>query len=213
MQKHKTRIPALLLLLIFAVGPLAMAQEEPPTEQEPPVESPDRFVPTYALGDQILAINLGMFIPLFFYGGPSGVENTQLTLGGTGSLHWSAFLNNNMAVGIEGGGMFALTPNRRTLFMLPLMARYTYFFRAYPWEFPVHIGAGFNFSRLEENFKVDPIVKPGFSVLWNYNAEWAFGANFSYWWVPQVYRGPDPPSEDSRYGNFMDVTLSAVYHF
>lgn len=213
MQTHKDRILALLLLLLLGVTPFGVAQEEAPPEDAPPVEAPERFVPTYALGDQLLAINLGPFIPLFFYGGPDGVQDTQLSIGGTGSLHWSAFLNNNMAVGIEGGGMFALTPNNRTLFMLPLMARYTYFLRAYPWEFPLHLGAGINFSRLEENFKVDPILKPGFSVLWNYNAEWAFGVNISYWWVPQIYRGPDPPSDDSRFGNFMDVTLSALYHF
>ncbi|MFP4330467.1 MAG: TP0733 family outer membrane beta-barrel protein [Alkalispirochaetaceae bacterium] len=210
---YRTRIGSLILVFFLLLAPVVMGQEDSPPDAEPPAGEPDRFVPTYALGDQLLAINLGMFIPLFFYGGPSGLEDTQLTLGGTGSIHWSSFLNNNMAVGIEGGGMFALTPNRRTLFMLPLMARYTYFLRAFPWEFPIHIAGGVNFSRLEENFKVDPIVKPGFSVLWNYNAEWAFGANFSYWWVPQIYRGPDPPSDQSRYGNFMDVTLSAVYHF
>jgi hypothetical protein len=213
LQKHRNRPLALALLLLLVTAPFTAAQEEPPTEEAPPVEAPERFVPSYALGDQLLAINLGMFIPLFFYGGPDGVEETQLSLGGTGSLHWSAFLNNSMAVGIEGGGMFALTPNRRNLFMLPLMARFTYFLRSYPWEFPLYLGAGINFSRLEESFKVDPILKPGFSVLWNYNAEWAFGVNVSYWWVPQIYRGPDPPSEDSRYGNFMDVTFSALYHF
>lgn len=212
MRKHRRRPTAIILLLLTLLSTGLTAQENEP-EEVPPEAPPERFVPTYALGDQLLSINLGAFVPLFFYGGPGGVQETQLTLGGTGSLHWSAFLNNSMAVGIEGGGMFALTPNRRTLFMLPLMARYTYFLRAYPWEFPLHLGAGLNFSRLEENFKVDPIVKPGFSVIWNYNAEWGFGLNLSYWWVPQIYRGPDPPSGDSRYGNFMDATLSAVYHF
>lgn len=172
------------------------------------------FEPTYGLGDQMLSLNLGLFIPLFFAGGPDGIEDANLSLGGTGHLLWSAFLTNEITVGGEFGGMFAFTPNRNTLYMIPLAARATYFLRAYPWEFPLSIAAGMNFSRFEESFKIDPIVIPGIGFYWNMNTEWAFGLDARYWWVPQFYTDQsEVPSSDNRFGNFLATTLSVLYRF
>ena len=81
------------------------------------------FVPAYSLGDQTLRINLGMFLPLFFFGGPDGPAPANLTLGGAGSLVWESYLSSNITVGVEVGGSFSFTPNLRTLFMLPIAAR------------------------------------------------------------------------------------------
>jgi hypothetical protein len=67
-------------------------------------------VPTYTLGDQILSMNLGLFIPLFYTGGPDGLQDANLSLGGTGHLAWSAFLNNNLAV---GGSLVACLHSRQ----------------------------------------------------------------------------------------------------
>lgn len=161
----------------------------------------------------MLSLNLGTIFPLFYTGGPGGYEDANLTVGGTGHLQWSAFLNNNWAVGGEFGGMFAFTPNQNTLFMIPLATRLTYFLRAYPFEFPLSLAAGINFSRFEENFKSDPILIPGIGAYWNYNTEWAFGLDLRWWWVPQIYTGPTPPSDDTRFGNFLASTLSVMYRF
>ncbi len=171
------------------------------------------YVPTYVMGNQMLIINAGLFIPLFFQSLGGEIDNTNLSLGGVGSLQWSTYLNNNMTLGIEGGGMFAFSPNDRTLFMLPVTARYAYILRAYPFEFPLSISAGVNFTRLSSMFKILPIVKPGVSAYWNYSPEWAFGVNFFYWWTANLYIGPEPPKNHSRFGNFLEISLSALYHF
>jgi hypothetical protein len=177
-------------------------------------EDDEVFVPTYSLGDQTLSINLGLFIPLFFALGPDGVAPSNLTLGGVGSLAWSSYLNNDFTVGLEVGGSFALTPNRRTLFMLPIIARGSYILSAYPFEFPLTIGLGMNFSRLDDMLKLDPFAKLGASFLWNHSSQWAFGLNLSYWLVPQLYAASSPAGSDaSRLGNFLELTLSALYHF
>ncbi len=197
------RLPAVILLFAITLSALPAQEEEPVTEED--------FIPTYTVGDQILSINLGLFIPLFYSG--AGVQDANLTLGGTGHLRWSSFLSNNWSVGGEFGGMFAFTPNRNTLFMIPVAARTTYYVRSYPFEFPLSIAAGLNFSRFEENFKTDVILMPGAGFYWNYNSEWSFGADARYWWVPQIYRGPEPPADDTRYGNFLSVTASVLYHF
>ncbi len=180
-------------------------------------EDQPQFEPTYGLGDQLMKINLGLFIPLFFTGGPDGMQSTNLSLGGTGSLQWLTHVSNNVAVGGELGGMFAFSPTR-TLFMVPITARVEYYFRNYPWEFPVHLGAGMNISRIpNEATKIDPILKPGVSMYYNTDGDWAFGANLVYWWVPQWYgdaefENPDLDDED-RFGNFLELSFSALYRF
>lgn len=200
-----TRCWLLILAGMFLTAPIYAQEEEPESPPE------DIFVPTYSLGDQTLTITLGVMIPLFYTG--AGVQNTNLTLGGIGSLQWNSYLNNNMTLGGELGGTFLFTPNMRTLFIVPLTIRYAYIFRAYPFEFPVYLGAGVSMSRLEGDTKFDPILKPGASFYWNYNTQWAFGLNAVYWMIFQFYRGPEPPRGDSRIGNFLETTLSAVYRF
>ena len=207
MSRTSTTALVLLLMLLSLAG--VYAQDSPDSGDE----AEGDFVPTYTLGDQILSLNVGMLFPLFYTGGPDGRQDANLTLGGTGHLSWSSFLNNNLAVGGEFGGMFAFTPNRNTLFMIPLAARISYFLRAYPFEFPLTLAAGVNFSRFRDSFKTDPIVIPGAGFYWNYSTEWAFGLDLRYWWVPQIYRGPDPPAEDTRFGNFLGTTLSVLYRF
>jgi hypothetical protein len=201
LKKLRPLILAVLLLFVIAL-PSVYAASIAESNQ-----------PYYTLGNQMLSINGGLFIPLFFQALDGKVAKTNLSLGGVGSLQWSTYLNNNMTLGLEGGGMFAFSPNSRSLFMLPVTTRYAYILRAYPFEFPLSIAAGVNFTKLDNSFQILPILKPGASVYWNYSYEWAFGLNLIYWWTPNIYFGPEPPSSDSRFGNFLEISLSALYHF
>ena len=182
-------------------------------------DEPDQFTPPagefteYGLGDQMLSVNLGLMEPLFFNWGPDGFSQTNLSVGGIGSLEWGSFLNSRVSLGMELAGTFMFTANGRSLFMVPITAKASYFFRPYPFEIPIFIGAGLNVSRLDDQTKFDPILKPGASFYWSYNPEWSFGLNAVWWWVPQFYRGPEPPSADTRVGNFLELSLSALYHF
>lgn len=200
-EKHIRRLA--VLLLIATVAP-AFAQD---------VEEDGLFVPTHELGDQTLGINLGLFVPLFFTGGDAAAP-ANLTLGAVGSLAWGSYITNEFKLGLEAGGSFALTPNRRTLFLLPIVVNASYIFQAYPFEFPVTMGLGMSFARLEEYWKLDPFVKAGGSFFWNYSSQWAFGANLHYWVIPQIYTaGSVAGADESRVGNFLEFTLSALYHF
>ena len=195
----------LLIILISILLLPAVAQDSDGDEE--------LFVPVYSLGDQTLRINLGTFLPLFFFGGPDGIEPAHLALGGAGSIVWESYLSNNITVGVEVGGSFAFTPNFRTLFMLPIAARGSYIFNFYPFEIPLTLAAGVNISRLVDMTKADPFVKAGSSFLWSYSSQWAFGANLFYWFVPQIYLATSPAGADAtRYGNFLEFSLSALYH-
>jgi len=197
------------LIALLAVAAVAVGQEAPEEEV---------FVPIHSLGDQVIGINAGMFIPFYIAGGGSISWGANLSLGGMGSISWASYLSNEFRVGAEVGGSFSFTPNRHALFMIPVVANATYVFQAYPFEFPVSMGLGVSVSQIELNGeqyrKWDPFVKATGSFFWNYSSQFAFGANLDYWFVPQIYlaRSDAGPAE-TRYGSFLGITLSALYHF
>ena len=207
MKDLNKKLFLLLILFIFISGSIFAASDEDDDDY-------DTYEETFSLGDQMFFINGGVFIPLFFFDRSADVMDTNLTLGGTGSLSWQVFLSNHISVGGELGGMFALSPNKRVLYMIPLTVKATYWFRFYPFEIPISLGLGGNLSILEEAAHIDFIAKPSLGFYWNFNEEWAFGANAAYWFVPQMYSGSGKVSSShSMFGNFMDVTLSVLFRF
>ena len=217
MRTHWMRQLLALILLCCALVPAYLAAQEDPDAEI--------FVPVYSLGDQTLEINLGTLIPLFYLGGPDGIAATNLSLGGLGSFAWSSYITNTFKLGVEVGGTFLLTPNstplfqfstepNRILYVVPIAATATYVFSAYPFEFPVSVALGTSISRLEDLTKVDPFAKAGGSFFWNFSSQWAFGANLKYWFIPQIYTASTPAGSDAtRFGNFLEFSLSALYHF
>ncbi len=204
----KKSVLILLILQFCLISPCLSAQEEEPPAEEENID----FM--YSLGDQIFTIKAGLFFPLFFMSPDLNFASTNLSMGGVGSLEWGAFVTNNISLGGEFGGMFAFSPNDRILYMMPLTFKVSYYFRKYPFEFPLFCGAGITFNSIDDSFHLDFILKPGASAIWNFNSEWAFGFNLVYWWVPQLYTGNGKVQADhTRFGNFLETTLSALFHF
>lgn len=190
-----------IFVLFGAAGAGAQQVEEEPVE-------------VYTLGDQTLSINAGLFVPLFFHSlsQTPAIQASRLSLGGVGSLNWNSYLNNDIRVGAELAGTFSFSPNGWALLMVNLAAKGTYILRMFPFEVPLSLGVGVNFTRFKELFHVEPILKPGASFYWTYNSEWSFGGNLTYWWIPQIVFG-DRYEGQSGFGNFLEFTLSALYHF
>jgi hypothetical protein len=189
------------LLMLSASAAFAQSENTPPA-------SP--IVPTRTLGDQVLQISVGPIIPLFFQSltGTPAVLPTGLTLGGTGSLQWNAYVSKNIRVGVQIGGMFALSRRGNTLLMVPIEARGAYIFSVYPFEFPVTLGLGMNIVKYVDEVWIDPILKIGSGVFWQFDVTWSFGLNLNYWWVPHI-----SSLADTRFGNFLEISLSALYNF
>lgn len=201
-MRTKQRI-FLLLLVCFLLLPLSITAQEEKEEPGPKA--------SYSLGDQMFSLNAGLFVPLFFFGGDTAAK-TNLSIGGAGSLEWSAFLNGRLALGGELAGCFSFSPLGRTLAIIPVTVKLSYFFFTYPFEIPIFLGGGINFVTLEDSVYIGPILKPGMSFYWNINGTWAAGINLVYWFSPQWYTKQELISQ-SRYGNFLEITLSALYHF
>ena len=71
-------------------------------------------------------------------------------------------------------------------------------------------------SRIQKHLTGKPVslAQAGGAFVWNYNSQWAFGANLMYWFVPQLYFDSSfAVTDSSRLGNFLEFTLTAVYHF
>jgi len=202
-----------ILLLNFG---FLWAQEDSP-EQGP--LTPQSRTNQRSLGDQAFTISAGVIVPLFTVllndnpvtGNSAGVTDTQLTVGGMGSLTYSFYLSANVKLGLQLGGTFQWDINRNLLYMIPISIKGSYEFHPYSrLTIPVHLALGINMTSWKEEFTVDPLIRPGFGVYFDWNVEWSFGMDFTYWFIPQL------SSKDERFDsleNFMDINIGAEYHF
>jgi len=191
---------ALVVLASFSVPAFAADESAGPSTSQ------------YSLGDQTMAINAGLFLPLFDL--PSGVifmagSPPQLTPGAVGSLSWAAYVAPQIRLGIDIAGNFTLDPNANVLLMLPFVAKASYIFSFYPFELPVTLGVGANIVKYTSLSTLDLLLRPGVGLYWIYNSSWSFGANLNYWLDMQFNTNP----ANTRYGSFLEFSLSALYHF
>jgi len=164
----------------------------------------------YSLGDQTLSINAGGFFPLFLVGGSPNVGSLNLSIGGVGTIDWAAYIAPHWRVGASLGGAFTFDPNFTALLMVPIVAKIQYLIDFYPWEIPLTFGAGMNIVKYSADSTIDLLIKPGTGVFWSYNASWSFGLNLNWWWDMQF---TNANSSGYTAGNFLEVTLSALYHY
>lgn len=167
----------------------------------------------YNKGDQNFLLNAGMFLPLFYFSTDGSVTPAleKMNPGITGSLSWVSYLNARTYLGFEFGGVYATTLNR-TFVMIPVLAKLGYMFSAYPFEFPLSLGLGLDFLKVDDLFVTTVALKPEASFYWNFSSEWAFGGNVAYWFVPELYFSAELANQ-SMFGNFLDIRLSVLYHF
>ena len=178
-------------------------------------ELEEKFLEPYSQGSQTFSINAGFLLPLFilFPNQDDGFVpfGDQLSIGGSGSLEWAAFLDNRWSLGVGLAGSFAFTPQKKTHSLIPITANLTYNFLFNSFEIPIIFGAGLAVNRVDNLVYFGSIVKAGTGFFWNINAEWGLGIRTLYWIVPEIYFGE--LSEYTAYGNFLDIGFSAKFHF
>jgi hypothetical protein len=199
----------LLLGLVFTV-PAQEGEEEEPGSGEIPIESDWSVLnlSVYDRGDQTFNISLGIIFPTVFFN-DGDVINNKIFLGGTGSLSYNYFFNSHFFVGGELSGMFATTKGQNTVFIIPIGVRVGYQFILGRFEFPLVLMIGGAPQKFLDDDYFGLFVKPSASAFFRFNSDWSFGLNTAWWWVPQWTSDPDT----TVYGNFLEITLSARYHF
>jgi len=205
MVKRLSRIVVLLMTLVLFLSVSSAFAQNAGAGQ----------VTQYALGDQTLSINAGLFVPLFLIPtgtwllAPTDSGLPHLSLGGVGSFSWAAYVSPNIRVGADLGGTFSFSPNANALLMLPIVIKGAYVFSFYPFELPVSFGVGMNIIKYVDQTTIDLLLRPGASLYYVFNSSWSFGLNLNYWFDMQFAADPT----QSRIANFLEVSLSALYHY
>jgi hypothetical protein len=205
----------LWVILLGSLGGVSFlaAQEEPPEEEEPGIAIRDEYrgdSPTlYQFGDKTFIITAGVIFPTLFYGeiNPSKGHNFNAA-GGAGMLSFNYYLSPHVYLGLELGGMFLGTKGENMFFMVPFGLRLGYQFILKRFEFPFTLMVGGAPQKYLEKGYFGLILKGGVGVFWRFNPDWSFGLNTDWWYTPQ-----QPKNGKNVQGNFVDLTLSARYHF
>ncbi|MDL2228907.1 hypothetical protein LJC14_01520 [Treponema sp. OttesenSCG-928-L16] len=211
MTKRHVRLFFFFVLTAAILAPLSA--QEGGGESDPggslPIESDwSGTMSLYTRGDQTFTISLGPIIPLFFTG-HSGILDKKVKVGGTGSLAYTYFLSSRFFVGGEIGGMFASTLGKNMLYIVPMGVKGGIQFVAGRFEFPLSLMIGMAPQKELDSGYFGFFMKPQASVFWRFNPDWSFGLNAGWWWVPQWTSNK---SENAQ-GHFLELTLSARYHF
>jgi hypothetical protein len=197
------------LLLITLSFSLAAQSGDP---AEIPAE-PDWFeedLDIYAKGDKIFSMSLGIIFPTLFLDNHGSRYEGNVKIGGTGSLAFFYYLSSHWFIGGEIQGMFAPTFGGNMIYIIPMGVRGGYQFVVGRFEFPLTFMVGMApITYIDTNY-LGLFLKPEVSAYWRLNDSWSFGLNTGWWFVPQW---PKDLPEYNRYANFLELTLSARYHF
>lgn len=207
-----------LLCLLLCVASGLFAQDIIISDEVPEQNT----VITRVLGDQYLNISAGLQIPLFIHNPnpPSGTDaigNINLNPGVISSIAWGVFLENNFSLGLDVSATYSTDLNAKSFFAVPIGIHADYFFRFFPFELPLHLGVAIDIMSYNSIITPGLLAKAGLSFYWNTFDDWSFGLNLMYWWVAELHfaddnpRTPDPNM--TRFGNFLEITLSAMYNF
>lgn len=168
----------------------------------------------HELGDQTIALNAGLYVPLSFVEFDGTVSDPNQTLGGVGAIQWNAYLNSFFRLGLEAGMSFSFgpKPNRNVFLMVPLTVKATFLLNYDRFEFPFFLGLGANVVKYGTNnlYDVALIAKPGAAVYYRYNSNLSFGLNL-IWWLNLEFPAVD--YNHAIVGNALEVSPSIFYHF
>ena len=211
----------MLAAILFAAAiTVVSAQEEEDEDELPPGNVPiesdwSGAGSLYSRGDQTFSINLGLVKPLFFVDQEQGYLDTQMKLGGMGSLAYSYFLSPRFFIGGELNGMFASTAGKSMYFIVPIGFRAGYQFVFRRFEFPLAMMIGFAPQSHKQRSYFGFFAKPSAAAFFRFNANWSFGLNSSLWWAPE-WTGKTRENHGGAvniHGFFWELSIGARYHF
>ena len=160
-------------------------------------------------GDKFIKIELAGAIPLNF-GDPFKDGESQLEIGGTGSIGFYYFFTGNFALGMDlgfgyqptiGGNIFNYIPLTIAAMFQPTLAKF---------EFPLTFSVGAAVENyLSETYFPGLILKAEAGAFYRITPAWSLGITGTWMGMPQWYDNP----KYNYFGQFCDVGISMRYHF
>jgi len=198
---------AILFLLLMGLPILLAAQDS-----DDPWLNPDwdYYFDEFSRGDQTFIISLGTVFPTVFRNNKQTIDHKfSPPVGGTGSLTYNYYFNSSIFIGAEAGGMFLPTLGGNTLFIIPLGVRAGYQINYGRFEFPVTGVLGVTWHRYLSFGHFGLYMKCGLAGFYRVSPNWSFGLSSNWFFFPQWTN----MRSENVYGNMIDLTLSARYHF
>lgn len=164
-------------------------------------------------GDQYIGVTLAGSFPLNFPDfGSLFTHNSQLVIGGVGTLGYHYFLTSNFAVGGDIGFGFNVTIGSHVFNYVPILATALFQPTVGKFEFPISLGIGVAPQTYISYHYFGLAVKPAVAAYYRLTPSWSLGLEASYLFMPefaQLY------NEDAHniYGQFLNIALTARYHF
>jgi len=198
-----------LILLLICLPVLLFSQEEGSDgESQPDWDTYNADL--YSSGDQTFIISLGTVFPaVFFNDGKKMTHNFSPPVGGTGSLTYSYYFNKNFFLGGELGGIFIPTLANNNAYIIPLGVRGGYQFYVWRLEFPLYAALGMSWHKYLNEGYYGMYLKGGAGAYFRFSQDWSFGLNTAWYWLPEWTKN----SKKDVYGNIIELSLSARYHF
>jgi len=199
---------ALILVFLLGLQVFLFAQDE----NDPAIEIDwdDYSIDLYAAGDQSFIMALGVVFPTVFINNGTVIDH-QFTppIGGAGTLIFNYYLQSYLYTGFEIGLMFLPTIGGNTVFLIPLGARIGTQFLIWRLEFPITLTVGMSWHNYLDLGYFGLFVKAGGAAFYRATSDWSFGITANWSWLPEWTSDPSK----NVHGNFLELTLSARYHF
>jgi len=202
-----------IFALFLCLPVLLFAQDE---GNEPDFETDwdDYDEELYTSGDQTLSISLGVIFPTVFVNNGKVLTSPNEhkfdpPVGGTGSIAFNYYLSSLFFVGGEVGGIFSPTVAKNTVFFIMLGARGGIQFNIWRFEFPFSFTVGMYWQTYLNQGYYGLYLRGGGAVYFRATPSWSFGLTTNWYWFPQ--RTDDRAKNVD--GNFIDLMLTARYHF
>jgi hypothetical protein len=154
--------------------------------------------------------------PLFFMDQQAGHLDTQMNMGGMGSLGYNYFLGPNFFLGGEVNAMFSSTLGRNMYYALPMGFKGGYQFLLNRFEFPLSLLVGFAPQAFSEHSYLGFFAKSAAGAFFRFNTDWSFGLNAGFWWVPQWTNKTRALNSYGGtvniHGFFLEISAGVRYH-
>lgn len=175
------------------------------------IDNEDYFGGLHRKGSQIISLNAGADIPLFILTDTLAAEKANLGVGASFTLGYQYFVANRLTIGGSLCGAFNGTIGGRTLFVAPIAFKLGYWWGRTTMEYNVGADLGLSILRLSGDGVISPFTKFGGGAFAQVSESWSLGGQVYWWLIPEIHLGSN--SDLTRYGNFLEVSLSALYHF
>jgi hypothetical protein len=202
-------VAAIALLLVLGPTSVYCAESDssPATTTDITVASDSTH---FEKGNQTISLSAGVHVPLFISDTSFNVTEPHLYTGALFSFTYQDFIAPGLAIGGTLSGAFEQSIAASSFFIAPLSFRCAYWWNLGPFDADLAAEAGAYIMRYTSNNAYGPFFKLGGGASWRISNSWSIGLEPYYWLVPEIHTGSS--ASLTRFGNFLEVSLSASYH-